>query len=291
MTEPLRLFRFGRRGHERPAVELHDGRRLDCSAFGEDWGPAFFASDGLGRLQQWLPAVAATLPPVPIGARFGPCVQRPHKLLCIGLNYRDHARETGAKLPVEPVVFMKATSAITGPDDDLVIPKGAQKTDWEVELLVVIGRVCRHVDAEVALAHVAGYALHDDYSEREFQLERHGQWVKGKSCDSFAPIGPYLVPAAQVPDPQVLRLWLEVNGMRRQDSSTAEMLFPVAQLVAYLSQFMTLEPGDCISTGTPAGVGLGCTPPEYLKPGDRIRCGIDGLGEQQQRAVAWEPQP
>jgi 2,4-diketo-3-deoxy-L-fuconate hydrolase len=228
---------------------------------------------------------------VPSGVRIGPCVARPHKLICIGLNYQDHARETKAKLPAEPVVFCKATSAICGPDDDLVIPKGSQKTDWEVELLVVVGRTCRHVDEAQAMEHIAGYALHNDYSEREFQLERGGQWVKGKSCDTFAPIGPWLVPRAQVKDPQDLRLWLDVNGRRRQDSSTREMLFGVGYLVAYLSRFMTLEPGDCISTGTPAGVGLGCDPPEYLKPGDVIELGIDGLGRQRQRAVAWQPAP
>ena len=253
-----------------------------------DWGPAFFAEDGMQRLEQWLPQVEASLPEVPADSRFGPCVTRPHKLICIGLNYKDHARETGAKLPPEPVLFFKATSALCGPNDDLVIPKGAQKTDWEVELLVVIGRLCQHVEERDALQHVAGYALHDDYSEREFQLEHHGQWVKGKSCDTFAPIGPYLVPKEQVPDPQALKLWLDVNGRRRQDSSTGEMLFGVAHLVSYVSRFMTLEPGDCISTGTPAGVGLGCTPPEYLQAGDSIACGIDGLGEQHQRAVAWE---
>lgn len=282
----MRLLRFGPAGREHPGVELPDGRRLDVRAFGEDFGPAFLAGDGIARLQAWLDRAGARLPEVPAGARLGPPVARPGKLICIGLNYRDHARETGAKLPAEPVVFFKATTAIAGPDDDLVIPHGSQKTDWEVELLVVIGALCRRVPEARALEHVAGYAVHNDYSEREWQLERGGQWVKGKSCDTFAPIGPCLVPRAQVPDPQALRLWLDVNGRRRQDSSTGEMVFGVAHLVSYLSRFMTLEPGDAITTGTPAGVGLGCNPPEYLKPGDRIACGIDGLGEQRQRAVA-----
>ncbi len=281
-----RLYRFGAPGHEKPAVLCADGRQLDCSSFGEDWGPAFFAREGLTRLSTFL-RTRDDLPAVPEDARIGPCLQRPGKLICIGLNYKDHARETGAKLPTEPVVFFKATTAICGPDDDLVIPKGSEKTDWEVELLVVIGKTARHVEESRALDHVAGYALHNDYSERHWQLERGGQWVKGKSFDTFAPLGPWFVPAAQIPDPQALRLWLDVNGKRRQTSTTAEMAFTVRQLVSYLSQCMTLEPGDMISTGTPAGVGLGCNPPEYLKPGDVVTLGIDGLGQQQQRCVAW----
>ncbi len=284
----FRLFRFGPMGQERPAVATADGQHLDCSSFGEDWTPAFFARDGLDRLATFLRTRNRNLPPVPPGSRFGPCIGRPGKLLCIGLNYRDHARETGAKLPDEPVVFFKSTTAICGPNDDLVIPRGSQKTDWEVELLVVIGRTARYLDERDALEHVAGYALHNDYSERHWQLERGGQWVKGKSFDTFAPLGPYFVPRRLVPDPQVLPLWLDVNGVRRQQSNTREMAFSVAALVAYLSQCMTLEPGDCITTGTPAGVGLGCNPPEYLKPGDVVRLGIDGFGEQTQRAVAWE---
>jgi len=284
----MQLFRFGAPGREHPAVVVPDGRRLDCRAFGTDWGPEFFATGGLTRLSLWLDRVQATLPPVPASARIGPCIARPGKLVCIGLNYRDHARETKAQLPAEPVVFFKSTTAVCGPDDDLVIPKGSHKTDWEVELAVVIGRTCRHVPEAQALAHVAGYCLHNDYSEREYQLERLGQWVKGKSCDTFAPLGPVFVPALQVRDPQALRLWLEVDGRRRQDSSTAEMVFGVAFLVSYLSRFFTLEPGDVISTGTPAGVGLGCNPPEFLQPGAVVTLGIDGLGQQRQRAVAFE---
>ncbi len=284
----FRLFRFGAAGAERPAVLMADGRELDCSTFGEDWGPAFFAREGLTRLSTFL-RTRDDLPRVPEGARRGPCLQRPGKLICIGLNYKDHARETGAKLPTEPVVFFKATTAITGPDDDLVIPKGSEKTDWEVELLVVVGKTAQYVDEADAMDHVAGYALHNDYSERHWQLERGGQWVKGKSFDTYAPLGPWFVPASLVRDPQDLSLWLDVNGVRRQQSNTREMAFTVRQLVSYLSQCMTLEPGDMISTGTPAGVGLGCNPPEYLKPGDVVTLGIDGLGEQRQRCVAWSP--
>lgn len=284
----FRLFRFGPVGQERPAVEFADGRRLDCSAFGQDWGPAFFADDGIARLSRWLAGKAQGLPTVPPDARIGPCVQRPGKLICIGLNYKDHARETKAAIPAEPVLFFKATTAITGPNDGLVIPKDSQKTDWEVELLVVIGRTAQYLRADDAMAHVAGYALHNDYSERYWQLERGGQWVKGKSFDTFAPIGPYFVPANLVRDPQDLNLWLSVNGRKRQDSNTREMVFGVAELVRYLSHCMTLEPGDCITTGTPAGVGLGCNPPEYIRPGDVIELGIDGLGSQRQVAAAWE---
>ncbi len=283
----FRLFRFGPAHDERPAVEFDNGNRVDCSSFGEDWSPEFFARDGLLRLATFLRTRQQDLPAVPVDARFGPCLRRPGKLICIGLNYKDHARETGAKLPDEPVVFFKATSAICGPDDELVIPRGSEKTDWEVELLVVIGTTARYVDPGHALGHVAGYALHNDYSERHWQLERGGQWVKGKSFDTFAPIGPYFVPASRVPEPQNLPLWLKVNGKTRQQSNTREMVFPVAALIAYLSSCMTLEPGDCISTGTPAGVGLGCTPPEYLRPGDVTELGIDGFGTQRQRAVTW----
>jgi len=283
----MHLFRFGPVGRERPAVQLPDGRRLDCSSFGGDFGPTFFDGGGMARLDAWLPKQHASLPVVPKDARWGPCVARPHKLFCIGLNYRDHAKETGAQLPTEPVVFAKATSAICGPNDNLVLPKGSQKTDWEVELLVVIGKTARYVEPRDALEHVAGYALHNDYSERHWQLERGGQWVKGKSFDTFAPIGPFFVPRAQVPDPQNLAMWLSVNGKKRQDSNTKQMVFGVAELVAYLSQCLTLEPGDCITTGTPAGVGLGCNPPEYLKAGDVVELSVQGLGTQRQRVVPF----
>ncbi|MCA8977215.1 MAG: fumarylacetoacetate hydrolase family protein [Planctomycetes bacterium] len=284
----MRLFRFGARGEERPAVLMPDGRRLDCSAFDGDFGPDFFARDGLIRLATFVRSHEGDLPSVPADARFGSCVGRPHKLFCIGLNYRDHARETGAELPKEPVIFAKATSAVCGPNDDLVIPKGSTKTDWEVELVVVIGETARYVDKEQAMRHVAGYTVHNDYSERHWQLERGGQWVKGKSFDTFAPLGPYFVSRDEIADPHRLPLWLDVNGERLQQSNTGEMAFGVADLVSYLSHCLTLEPGDCISTGTPAGVGLGLDPPRFVAPGDVIELGIDGLGSQRQLAVPFE---
>jgi 2,4-diketo-3-deoxy-L-fuconate hydrolase len=285
----MQLLRVGPAGHERPAVRLPDGACLDVGGFGGDFGPDFFAGDGMARLRTFVAAHRQALPIVPADLRRGACVARPHKLLCIGLNYRDHARETGAQLPTEPVVFGKATSAICGPDDDLMLPKGSEKTDWEVELLVVIGRTARYVDAARAMDHVAGYALHNDYSERHWQLERGGQWIKGKSFDTFAPLGPHFVPRDQVREPQNLPLWLDVNGRRRQRSNTAEMVFGIAELVAYLSHCLTLEPGDCISTGTPAGVGLGCKPPEYLRAGDVVTLGLGGaeFGVQRQRVVPF----
>jgi 2-keto-4-pentenoate hydratase/2-oxohepta-3-ene-1,7-dioic acid hydratase in catechol pathway len=223
---------------------------------------------------------------VPETERLGPCVCRPSKIVCIGLNYADHARETGAAIPTEPVIFFKASTALCGPDDDLVLPRGSEKTDWEVELAVVIGRRARYVPVEDAARHVAGYALHNDYSERQDQLERGGNWSKGKSHDTFAPLGPYLATPDEVPDPHALGLWLSVNGTKRQDSSTREMVFQVPALVSYLSRFMTLLPGDVISTGTPPGVGLGLKPPVYLRDGDVVELGIEGLGRQRQRVVA-----
>ena len=284
----MKLIRFGRAGHERPGILLADGVRLDCSGFGLDWGEAFLGGGGVERLAAWLEQHASRLPHVPATERLGPPIARPSKIVCIGLNYVDHARETKAQIPKEPVLFSKSTTALCGPDDDLVIPFGGEKVDWEVELAVVIGRLARRVERERALEHVAGYALHNDYSERAFQLERGGQWVKGKSCDTFAPLGPYLATPDEVGDPQELRLWLDVNGKRRQDGTTADMVFGVATLVAYVSSFMTLLPGDVISTGTPAGVGLGCDPPEFLRAGDVVELGIDKLGTSRQLVVACE---
>jgi 2-keto-4-pentenoate hydratase/2-oxohepta-3-ene-1,7-dioic acid hydratase in catechol pathway len=225
---------------------------------------------------------------VPEGVRLGPCVARPSKIVCIGLNYAGHVRETGAKTPSEPVVFLKSTTALCGPDDDLVIPRGSVKTDWEVELAVVIGRRASYVAEDRALEYVAGYALHNDYSEREWQMEHGGQWVKGKSFDTFAPVGPFLATRDEIPDPHALRLWLDLNGERCQDSNTSDLIFGVPVLVSYMSRFLTLLPGDLISTGTPQGVGLGRTPPRYLQPGDVVELGIDGLGTQRQRAVAYD---
>jgi 2,4-diketo-3-deoxy-L-fuconate hydrolase len=288
----MKLIRFGDPGNERPGVLRGDGRRIDVSAFGEDWDEQFFGSEGPERLAAWLVTEERRCPIVFDGVRLGPCVARPSKIICIGLNYRDHARETGAEPPTEPVLFFKATTALSGPDDDVVLPPGSTKTDWEVELAVVIGaRACRVAEA-FAMHHVAGYALHNDLSERHWQLERGGQWVKGKSFDTFAPIGPYLTTPDEIPDPHRLRLWLTVNRQLMQDGSTADLIFRIPALVSYVSQCMTLLPGDVISTGTPAGVGLGQKPPCFLSAGDVVELGIDGLGEARQHVVMAEaPEP
>jgi 2-keto-4-pentenoate hydratase/2-oxohepta-3-ene-1,7-dioic acid hydratase in catechol pathway len=282
----MKLIRFGDRGREKPGLQLEDGTRLDASGFGADYDEAFFGSGGLGRLRDWLAAHRASAPRVDRDTRLGPPVVRPSKIVCIGLNFRDHAAETGAEIPKEPVIFFKATSSLVGPDDDLVTPRGAVKVDWEVELAVVIAARASYVSREDAPRHVAGYALHNDYSERSFQLERGGQWSKGKSADTFAPLGPFLATADEVADPHQLGMWLTVNGEIRQKSTTANMIFDVPTLVSYLSQFMTLLPGDVISTGTPAGVGLGIKPePKYLKVGDVVELGIEGLGRSRQRVA------
>jgi 2,4-didehydro-3-deoxy-L-rhamnonate hydrolase len=282
----MKLIRFGEPGRERPGLLLADGTRVDASAFGSDYDEAFFGGDGLARLRSWLAGEGAGAPRVGGSVRLGPPIARPSKIVCIGLNYRDHAAETGAALPAEPVIFFKATTALCGPNDDLVIPRGSVKTDWEVELAVVIGTRARYVEPERAALHVAGYALHNDYSERTFQIERGGQWSKGKSADTFAPLGPFLATADEIDDPHCLPMWLTVNGQDRQRGNTSNMVFDVPTLVSYLSQFMTLLPGDVISTGTPAGVGMGMKPePVYLKPGDVVELGIDGLGQSRQRAV------
>jgi len=281
----MKLIRFGAAGSEKPGLLLPDGARVDASAFGADWDERFFGADGLARLAAWARDHAAKSPRVPEGERLGPCVARPSKIVCIGLNYADHARETGASIPTEPVIFFKATTALCGPNDDLVLPRGSVKTDWEVELAVVIARRTRYVTPGDAAAHVAGYALHNDYSEREDQLERGGQWSKGKSQDTFAPLGPFLATPDEIADVGALPMWLTVNGEARQKSSTNQMIFGVPALVSYLSRFMTLLPGDVISTGTPPGVGLGFKPPIYLKAGDVVELGIEGLGRQRQRVA------
>ena len=282
----MKLIRFGAVGAERPGLQLEDGRRIDASGFGSDYDEAFFGGDGLARLAEWASRNGASAPTVGADIRLGPPLCRPSKMVCIGLNYRGHAKETGAAVPTEPIVFMKATSAICGPNDDLVIPRGSTKTDWEVELAVVIGRKASYVDEHSALDHVAGYVLHNDYSERAFQLERGSQWSKGKSCDTFAPIGPFIATPDEV-DPANLDLWLTVNGERKQTGSTSDFVFSIEATISYVSQFMTLLPGDIISTGTPAGVGLGHKPPLFLKDGDVIALGITGLGESTQHARAW----
>jgi 2-keto-4-pentenoate hydratase/2-oxohepta-3-ene-1,7-dioic acid hydratase in catechol pathway len=279
----MKLLRYGPRGAEKPGLLDDVGRIRDLSGTVADIAGETLTPTGLDTLRRIDPA---SLPLVEGEPRLGPCVGRVGKFVCIGLNYSDHAAETGAKVPAEPVVFNKWTSAICGPNDDVEIPRGSRKTDWEVELGVVIGRGGRYIDEAEAMAHVAGYCVVNDVSEREFQLEGTGTWDKGKGCDTFGPIGPWLVTADEVPDPQALRLWLEVDGHRYQDGNTRTMVFGVAHLIAYLSRFMSLQPGDVISTGTPPGVGLGQKPePVYLRAGQVMRLGIDGLGEQRQRVV------
>jgi len=284
----MKLIRYGPAGGEKPGVLLEDGTRVDASGFGSDYDEAFFARGGLQELTAWVARNGAAARRVDGSARLGPPIARPSKIVCIGLNFRDHAAETGAAIPPEPVIFFKSTTALVGPNDDLVMPRGGNKVDWEVELAVVIGSRATYVSKERALECVAGYALHNDYSERGFQLERGGQWVKGKSADTFAPLGPFLATRDEIPDPQQLGMWLKVNGKLRQQSTTANMIFDVPTLVSYLSQFMTLLPGDVISTGTPAGVGLGMKPaPVYLKAGDVVELGIDRRGESRQTVVAY----
>ena len=279
----MKLCRYGERGAEKPGMIDGDGALRDLSGVIDDIGANVLSRDGLRRLMAIDPS---TLPRIDGMPRYGVPVAHVGKMLCVGMNYADHAAETNAPVPEQPVLFMKATTAIGGANDAAVIPRGSVKTDWEVELGVIIGEVARDVSVGDALDHVAGYAVINDVSEREFQLEHGGQWVKGKSCDTFGPIGPWLVTKDEVPDPQKLTLWLEVNGHRYQHGNTRTMVFGVAQLVSYISRYMTLMPGDVISTGTPAGVGLGLHPPTYLKPGDVIELGIDGLGRQRQDVLA-----
>jgi 2-keto-4-pentenoate hydratase/2-oxohepta-3-ene-1,7-dioic acid hydratase in catechol pathway len=281
----VKLIRFGEKGAEKPGLALADGTLVDASAFGEDWNERFFETDGITRLAKWEKANAAKAPRVPKGARLGPAIARPSKVVCIGLNYRGHAKETGAVIPAEPVVFMKASSAWAAASDDLVLPRGSIKTDWEIELAFVIGKRASYVTPEAALDHVAGFALHNDYSEREYQIERGGQWTKGKSCDGFASFGSTLVTRDAFPSFGRARLWLKVNGETKQDASTEDLIFDVPTLVSYVSRFMTLLPGDVVSTGTPAGVGMGHKPPVFLKAGDVVEYGVEGLGTAKQKVV------
>ena len=276
----MRLVRYGLPGQERPGLLGPDGGLRDLSGRIADLGPATLDLATLDRLKAIGPA---SLPAVDGPVRLGACIARPGKFVGIGLNYRDHAAEAGMALPTEPVIFHKATSCMAGPEDDLILPPDAARTDWEVELGVVIGRVLKRVSPEEALAGVAGYCTVNDISERSFQLDRGGQWTKGKSADGFGPVGPWLVTADEVPDPQALRLWLELNGERRQDGTTADQVFGVAEVLSYLSRFMTLEPGDLVTTGTPAGVGMGARPWRFLKPGDHMVLEVEGLGRQSTR--------
>jgi ureidoglycolate lyase len=278
----MKLLRYGPPGQEKPGILDRDGRIRDLSGVVSDIGPETLAPAVLEKLRKLDPA---TLPAVTGTPRLGPCVARVPKLVCVGLNYRLHAQEAGQPIPKEPVLFMKATSSISGPNDDVLLPRNSKKGDWEVELGIVIGSKAQYVSEADALNYVAGYCLVNDVSEREFQLERGGNWSKGKSADTFCPMGPYLVTTDEVPDPQGLDLFCEVSGQRMQSSNTRDMIFTVRQIVSYASQFMTLLPGDVMPTGTPSGVGLGMKPPRFLKPGDTMRLGISGLGEQRQRVV------
>jgi 2-keto-4-pentenoate hydratase/2-oxohepta-3-ene-1,7-dioic acid hydratase in catechol pathway len=281
----MKLIRFGKEGKEKPGIHL-DGKNYDLSAFIKDYDESFFEQNGLEKLASIINE--EKLPLVEDGQRIGSPIARPSKILCIGLNYAKHAKETGAAIPTEPILFMKSTSSLTGPFDNIIIPKNSEKTDWEVELGVVIGKKASYVSEEEAMDYVAGYVLHNDVSERAFQLERGGTWDKGKGCDSFAPLGPWLVTKDEIPNPHQLRLWLSLNGKMMQDSNTDDLIFNIPQLISYSSQFMTLLPGDVISTGTPAGVGLGFSPNIYLKPGDVVELGIDGLGSSKQTAIAYQ---
>lgn len=282
----MKLIRFGAAGAEKPGVHI-DGVNYDCSAFVNDYNEQFLAEDGIARLAAIVKSEAGKLPVVPEGTRLGPPVARPSKIVCIGLNYSKHAKETNAPIPKEPIIFFKSTTSYNGPNDPITIPKKSVKTDWEVELAFIMGKKASYVEVNEAMDYVAGYALHNDVSEREFQLERGGTWDKGKGCDTFAPIGPWLVTKDEIPDPHNLRLWLTLNGKMMQDSNTNDLIFNIPFLVSYISQFMTLLPGDIVSTGTPAGVGLGFNPNIFLKEGDLVELGIDGLGTSRQVCVDY----
>jgi 2-keto-4-pentenoate hydratase/2-oxohepta-3-ene-1,7-dioic acid hydratase in catechol pathway len=278
----MKLMRVGAPGAEKPAIQAADGTIRDLSAHVTDIGGAAISPEGLKKIAA---IDVNSLPVVDAATRIGPCVAGTGKFICIGLNYSDHAAETGATVPPEPIIFMKATSAIVGPNDNVLIPRGSEKTDWEVELAVIIGKTAKYVSEDEAMDYVAGYAVSDDVSERAFQTERSGQWTKGKSCDTFGPIGPWLVTTDEIPDPQNLKMWLKVNGQQMQNGSSSTMVYGVKYLVSYLSQFMSLHPGDVISTGTPPGVGMGLKPPRFLRDGDVVELGIEGLGTQKQTFV------
>ena len=282
----MKLIRFGKEGQEKPGVHI-DGTNYDVSTFIKDYDESFFTHQGLEKLTEVV--AKEKLTSIDSKERIGSAVARPSKILCIGLNYAKHAKETGAAIPTEPILFMKSTTSLTGPFDNIIIPKNSEKTDWEVELAVVIGKKASYVSEAAAMDYVAGYVLHNDVSERAFQLERGGTWDKGKGCDSFAPLGPWMVTKDEIANPHNLRLWLSLNGKIMQDSNTDDLIFNIPQLISYCSHFMTLLPGDVISTGTPAGVGLGFSPNIYLKPGDVVELGIDGLGTSKQTVVAYQP--
>ena len=279
----MKLIRFGNLGNEKPGIQLDKGQKLDVSAFGSDYDEKFFGTEGPKRLKEWLSQNQDDCPQIGDEIRLGSPICRPSKIVCVGLNYAKHAQESGMEVPSEPVLFFKASSAIVGPYDEVVLPKNSKKSDWEVELAIVIGAKASYVSEDNAMNHVAGYVLHNDISEREYQLERLGQWVKGKSCDTFAPLGPFLATTDEIEDPHNLRLWLKLNGNTMQDSNTSDLIFGIPKLVSYISEFMTLLPGDVISSGTPFGVGLGLDPQLYLKAGDEMELGIEGLGVARQK--------
>ena len=281
----MKLIRKGEPNEESPGLLLPDGREVDVSSFGEDYDEVFFETNGLERLSEWLNENGENLLPFPENERYGSPIARPSKIVCIGLNYDDHARESGMEIPPEPVIFFKATSSFCGPNDNLILPRGGDKTDWEVELAFVIGKRASYVEESEAMDYLAGYALHNDYSERAFQLDRSGQWVKGKSCDTFAPFGPWLATPDEIKDPNNLKMWLKVNGETMQSSNSSNLHYKIPFLLSYVSQFMTLLPGDIISTGTPPGVGMGMDPQVYLQAGDLVELGIDQLGSSSQKVV------
>ena len=283
----MKLIRFGELNNEKPGIQLDNNSRIDVTSFVKDYDEFFFESDGIEKLKDWLKKNQEKCPIIGKNIRIGPPISRPSKIVCVGLNYAKHAAESGMDVPSEPVLFFKSSSAITGPFDPIILPKNSSKTDWEVELAVVIGKKASYITKENALKYVAGYVLHNDVSEREFQIERLGQWVKGKSCDSFAPLGPFIATTDEISNPNNLNLWLKVNGKEMQNSNTSDFIFNVEEVVSYISQFMTLLPGDIISTGTPFGVGLGLNPPKYLKDGDIVELGIDGLGISKQTCVSY----
>ena len=284
----MKLIRFGEKNKEKPGIQLDDDQRIDVSSFIDDYDENFFYKIGVKKLRSWLNKNKEKCPIIDNNIRIGPPISRPSKIVCVGLNYAKHAAESGMKIPDEPVLFFKSSSAITGPYDPIIIPKNSSKTDWEVELAIVMGKRASYVSKEDALNYIAGYVLHNDVSEREFQIERSGQWVKGKSCDSFAPIGPFIATADEIENPNNLNLWLKVNGEEMQNSNTSDFIFNIEEVVSYISQFMTLMPGDIISTGTPFGVGLGLNPPKYLKEGDIVELGIEGLGISKQTCIAYK---
>ena len=284
----MKLIRFGETNKEKPGVILSNGKKIDVSDFVTDYDENFFGNDGIEKLRDWLSKNQDSCPEIHDDIRLGSPLSRPSKIVCVGLNYAKHAAESGMDIPEEPVLFFKSTSSIVGPFDPIVIPKGSEKTDWEVELAVVIRKSESYISEADALNHVAGYVLHNDVSERAFQLEKSGQWVKGKSCDTFAPLGPFIATTDEINNPNDLNLWLKLNGEIMQDSSTSDFIFNIQEVVSYISQFMTLLPGDIISTGTPFGVGLGLNPPRYLKEGDVVELGIDGLGIARQSCKAYK---